>query len=126
MKYYNSLIVLAVVFLFILNIILFHKKDYLTTAINVGLICVYFALYDFKEYNINVLAVVITMLLTMLLAPIFESIMIYSTNGKAWIYGYPLSKYMAPLWLAPAWGIIYVSFLHNYNYFNELFNLILY
>ena len=36
MKYYNSLIVLVVVFLFILNIILFHKKDYLTTAINLG------------------------------------------------------------------------------------------
>ena len=80
MKYYNSLIVITVVFLFILNIILFHKKDYLTTAINLGLLCAYFALYDFKEYNINVLAVVITMLLTMLLAPTFESIMIYSTS----------------------------------------------
>ena len=64
---------------------MFHKKDYLTTAINLGLLCAYFALYDFKEYNINVLAVVITMLLTMLLAPIFESIMIYSTSGKAWM-----------------------------------------
>ena len=76
MKYYNSLIVLAVVSLFTLNVILFHKNDYLTTAINVGLMCAYFALYDFKEYNINVLAFAITMLLIMLLAPIYESIMI--------------------------------------------------
>ena len=48
MKYYNSLIVLAVVSLFTLNVILFHKNDYLTTAINLGLLFVFFSLYSLK------------------------------------------------------------------------------
>ena len=48
MKYYNSLIVLVVVFLFILNIIFLNKKYYLNTTENLVLLCDYFALYDLK------------------------------------------------------------------------------
>tara|TARA_B000000557_G_C20588490_1_gene364505 strand:- start:66 stop:434 length:369 start_codon:yes stop_codon:yes gene_type:complete len=119
MKYYNSIVISTVIFLNVINIILFRRRNYLTTAISIGLLCAYYALYNFSEYNDNISAYFIIMLIISFAGPIVETIIIHSTNGEAWIYGYPLPGYKVPLWLLPGYGMLGLACVHAYNFFKN-------
>ena len=114
--FYNNTIVSIMIILNILNIIMFRRKNLLTTAITITLLVGFFVFYNFSEFNLDPLSAFLTMSIISFAGPVVETIIIHFTNGEAWRYGYPLSGFLVPLWLLPGYGMLGLACLHTYNY----------
>ena len=114
--FYNTTIISIMIILNILNIIMFRRKNLLTTAITIALLIGFFMFYDFAKFNIDPLSAFLTMAVVSFAGPVVETIIIHFTNGEAWRYGYPLSGFLVPLWLLPGYGMLGLVCLHTYHY----------
>ena len=115
--FYNNAIVSIMIILNILNIIMFRRKNLLTTAITIALLVGFFMFYDFSKFDLDPLSTFLTMTIVSFAGPFVETIIIHFTNGEAWRYGYPLPGFLVPLWLLPGYGMLGLACLHSYQFF---------
>lgn len=111
----NNILLFIITVLNVLNIIIFRKHNILPTFITLGLLVLFFMVYNFDKLNIDKEAMFYSMVAISLLGPFIESIIIHFTDGEAWNYGRPLPGWYVPLWLLPGYGMLGLSCLHTYH-----------